>query len=943
MRLNVGDDAKSRSPSSKPVPIPGPRSSVDRKLEDITKLSLYPGPELPISESREANRTPSPPSNPLKRAAAADVGHSDQPIDQGDSQALPPRSRRAKALSGGSFVPKDPEFDRKPAVLGDSGLVNQRNGAQKRLFDPNTDKTALGFNARKFGKADGALASRRVYDPRSHIFRTKKEPHEDIGYDNRNSAHPHHPIIIERPTTSHESPAEHPSYQEHLVDDPEYDTNFEAEPELLLQPETRPISHDQLVVEVKGIYAGLVMVEAKCIDVDDKQSLAAQEKDPSKQSKLTPEQWQALIALHKTLLHEHHDFFLASQHPSASPALSKLAAKYSMPARMWRHGIHAFLEVLRHRLPDSLDHMLAFIYIAYSMMALLYETVPTFEDTWIECLGDLGRYRMAIEDDDIRDREVWSGVARFWYGKAADKSPNVGRLYHHLAILARPYTLQQLSLYTRSLTCIVPFESAKGSIMTLFSPILEGRESAYHRSSSMETLFIKAHGLLFTGGSMQEFNICVQQLSNDLFDTYIGRVTSKFKEQGVFAALSNISSLFEYGILRAKGTSRSTLRLAFEEMLSQRGSANTDRTNPDYNPEGDEAASLALATSSNFEVLTSREQEASLRMISYASSITFETFSIALRRVGDKNVYPLVHVYMAFIYSVTNVEKATTLLQERIPWIEMAQFLTSLAKPETITSRVMSKSFPRPEEGFGRPLPEDFLMRGQLWTESLFPITWFKDAAVDDEERILELPSMAAPRVERLLWLGHRIATCKKWIVYEEDTRAFVTTPYVRDFPLQDIAQEQLSTVSPKDQDSIMEGFDDEDNTSFNVPDSPPARRESSFDLPRSQPNFRSTQKEEIRSKRKPNNPNPRAFTPKKILTKDDVTMTDSTNLKYEAPSPPEFQTTNADSEEWLKGENPARKMSPRKADLDQFDSKPQKLDMVNVLDVSDGKDSTKV
>ncbi|OIW27231.1 hypothetical protein CONLIGDRAFT_419033 [Coniochaeta ligniaria NRRL 30616] len=25
---------------------------------------------------------------------------------------------------------------------------------------------------------------------------------------------------------------------------------------------------------------------------------------------------------------------------------------------------------------------------------------PAFEDTWIECLGDLGRYRMAIEDDD---------------------------------------------------------------------------------------------------------------------------------------------------------------------------------------------------------------------------------------------------------------------------------------------------------------------------------------------------------------------------------------------------------------------------------------------------------------------------------------------------------------------------------------------------------------
>ncbi|KAK7954393.1 hypothetical protein PG988_015087 [Apiospora saccharicola] len=34
------------------------------------------------------------------------------------------------------------------------------------------------------------------------------------------------------------------------------------------------------------------------------------------------------------------------------------------------------------------------------MVALLYETVPAFATTWMECLGDLGRYRMAIEDDD---------------------------------------------------------------------------------------------------------------------------------------------------------------------------------------------------------------------------------------------------------------------------------------------------------------------------------------------------------------------------------------------------------------------------------------------------------------------------------------------------------------------------------------------------------------
>ncbi|KAL6401452.1 Telomerase-binding protein EST1A [Ilyonectria robusta] len=87
------------------------------------------------------------------------------------------------------------------------------------------------------------------------------------------------------------------------------------------------------------------MVETKCIEVDNAQS------SNSEANKLNDEQWQALIALHRTLLHKHHDFFLASQHPSAS-------------------------------------------------MPLLYETVPAFEDTWIYCLGDLGRYRMAIEDHD---------------------------------------------------------------------------------------------------------------------------------------------------------------------------------------------------------------------------------------------------------------------------------------------------------------------------------------------------------------------------------------------------------------------------------------------------------------------------------------------------------------------------------------------------------------
>ena len=54
----------------------------------------------------------------------------------------------------------------------------------------------------------------------------------------------------------------------------------------------------------------------------------------------------------KTILHEHYDFFLAPQHPSASQALTVLKAVSSTPARMWRHEIHTFLKVLAHACPD---------------------------------------------------------------------------------------------------------------------------------------------------------------------------------------------------------------------------------------------------------------------------------------------------------------------------------------------------------------------------------------------------------------------------------------------------------------------------------------------------------------------------------------------------------------------------------------------------------------
>lgn len=131
--------------------------------------------------------------------------------------------------------------------------------------------------------------------------------------------------------------------------------------------------------------------------------------------------------MHRTLLHEkppvHWAKLSVHEHPAVSPALRNILSGFTMPAQMWRHGIHSFLELLRHRHPDSLDHMLAFVYLAYQMVGILMEEVPAYTEIWEECFGDLAKYRRAIEEADRRDRDTWASVARMWYQSATQSDP----------------------------------------------------------------------------------------------------------------------------------------------------------------------------------------------------------------------------------------------------------------------------------------------------------------------------------------------------------------------------------------------------------------------------------------------------------------------------------------------------------------------------------------
>lgn len=70
-------------------------------------------------------------------------------------------------------------------------------------------------------------------------------------------------------------------------------------PETLRQGCPPSIFHDQSVREVMGIYAELVVVEKKCVDMDELHLAAAQEVDLYKRGHVGTGQWQTLIALHQ--------------------------------------------------------------------------------------------------------------------------------------------------------------------------------------------------------------------------------------------------------------------------------------------------------------------------------------------------------------------------------------------------------------------------------------------------------------------------------------------------------------------------------------------------------------------------------------------------------------------------------------------------------------------
>jgi Est1-like DNA/RNA binding protein len=352
---------------------------------------------------------------------------------------------------------------------------------------------------------------------------------------------------------------------------------------------------------------------------------------------------------------------------------------------------------------------------------------------------------MAVEDEDPKDREIWANVARYWYCKAADKMPNVGRLYHHLAILARGNPLQQLYLYSRSLTSALPFHSARESIQSLLAPAIND-ENMY--VPEVDAKFVKCHASLF----YRKFDVFDQTMGKftSLLDPQINKLTAKWREYGVYIAASNIGTLFDFG-------HRNELLQLFEigNFLSN--------STTSLGSEPDQQAHLQKLQ----EPIVMDEQ--AKQSFELALKLFFKTLIVVLQRPYDKNCQPFLHVTFAFLQTLLSFRRfwdqlpepskyIIRLFLERTPWQLITNCCNTSIKLEEFGSRFESLEFLQPEKsGESSCLPEDYLLWGMVFTQTYYPSNHFAHA-MTDEERSIELPSTMHMRGERNLHVAFKIA-----------------------------------------------------------------------------------------------------------------------------------------------------------------------------------------
>ncbi|KAG6878101.1 hypothetical protein C0992_008589 [Termitomyces sp. T32_za158] len=148
---------------------------------------------------------------------------------------------------------------------------------------------------------------------------------------------------------------------------------------------------NRFAAQLKKLYRAITTLEAKINSAD---------RDPDQPRLIKPDT--APDDLDREMLAEYiHTLLEISLAPSVPASLRNIPTRYNIVVRLWTYAFYKLLESLRRASitsPLALEHLQDFIYYAYTFYTGLLEepTLSAFKSGWIEALGDLARYRMAV-------------------------------------------------------------------------------------------------------------------------------------------------------------------------------------------------------------------------------------------------------------------------------------------------------------------------------------------------------------------------------------------------------------------------------------------------------------------------------------------------------------------------------------------------------------------
>jgi hypothetical protein len=364
---------------------------------------------------------------------------------------------------------------------------------------------------------------------------------------------------------------------------------------------------------------------------------------------------------------------------------------------------------------------------------------------------------MAIENPS--EKEEWRQVSRQWYLKCTSRSPESGRLYHHLGILARPDSLHQLLYFSKSLAVTITFPAARESILTLLDPAFRPTWS----TDEVLATFVKCHAILFMQKELDIFRYTLCKFVNEL-DSYITQLDKRYSKKAFAIAIANCIALVGF----------------------------SSETNP---------LNKAIAANSQTKFSVQRN-DSDAGQPSHIDACLFEheldlfiyTVNAHLGRVGDLNVLGFIHVTLVFIRHIT-ILGCIQYIESRFPWTKLIATLNNLlvkAKPRNFNviegdkvpqwpreeELIVRAQEPKPDNQVFRPLPEDWALRGLDFADRYLEQDWFSIPNYEDEEHYLETESMRVQdRPWRVLWLGVQIAKIGQgqWIAYDDVKKRFTT------------------------------------------------------------------------------------------------------------------------------------------------------------------------